>query len=109
MKRDAITTLKNLNFEASASDRAVLRKNMTDEFLLKILRDQAPLRDQVLLILRQSLPSSFDKIKRGNQDYMKVPDGLLSVLTTVFNEADSFIEESDSSVEKRESNEFVQA
>ena len=81
---------------------------MTDEFLLKTLRDQPPLRDQVLLIMRQTLPPSFDFSRKANSAVeMKVLDGLLPVLTIVFIESDAVVEDEEADIELRERCEFV--
>ena len=52
VQRDAIMTLKNLNFEASVAERAMLEKQLTGDFLMRTLREQVELRDQVLLIIK---------------------------------------------------------
>ena len=51
-KRDALMTIKNLNYEASLVERAELDKKVTGEFLLGVLRSNVELRDQAIIIIK---------------------------------------------------------
>ena len=100
-RRDAIMTLKNLNFEASPAERAEIEKKVTFEFLIKVMRTRPTLRDQALLFIKMK----FQKIELLSSNSKQCAtqlaesfsflsttekvDEFFSLLTYVFNEAHS--------------------
>ena len=52
-KRDAIMAIKNLSYEASKADKTELEQKISGEYLLELLRDNAELRDQTIIIIKQ--------------------------------------------------------
>lgn len=90
---------------------------MNGEFLLSVLSEHAQIRDQVLLIMRQSLPrldlrkvgSSLDPAEVPFLDSEEQASKLAQLFKTVFKETDELIKQALGDIETRERLEFVQA
>ena len=94
-------TIKNLSFEATTSETDIIEKVVTCEWLVSLLRTEAFLRSQVLILLKQKfrrleLMSASLRQEQEGFDYLgkelpflnterKIKD-FLALLASIFNE-----------------------